>query len=74
MTNIRGTNLRWYSYRDKTRELEICFRRNGKRYLYQDVPEEAYLEVLTADSAGRAFNKHIRGKYSYKELTPIVMK
>jgi hypothetical protein len=39
--------------------LEVEFR-NGKRYLYFQVPPLSYQALLQADSKGSYFNRHIR--------------
>jgi len=37
-------------------------------YLYKDVPLETVQGLLLADSAGRYFNAHIKGKYEYRRV------
>ncbi|MFW5895402.1 MAG: KTSC domain-containing protein [archaeon] len=48
-------------YRDKN-ELVVEFR-NGGAYQYRDVEERVYRSLVTADSPGRYYNRHIKGKY-----------
>jgi KTSC domain-containing protein len=50
-----------------SRVLEIQFE-SGRIYQYYDVPEDVYNEMLSAESKGRYFNSHIRGKYQYQEI------
>ncbi len=50
-----------------SRVLEIQFG-SGRIYQYYDVPEDIYDEMLSADSKGKYFNSHIRGKYTYQEI------
>jgi hypothetical protein len=47
--------------------LEIQFE-SGRVYQYYDVPEEVFQGMLSADSKGKYFNAHIRGKYQYREI------
>lgn len=37
-------------------------------YVYQDVPEAVYLELLAADSAGSYYNACIKGSYECEKL------
>lgn len=37
-------------------------------YVYQDVPEEVYLELLAADSAGGYYNTCIKGSYECEKM------
>ena len=37
-------------------------------YVYQDVPEAVYLELLAADSAGGYYNTFIKGSYECEKL------
>ncbi len=37
-------------------------------YVYQDVPEAVYLELVSAESAGSYYNTYIKGSYECKKL------
>ncbi|MEP7286385.1 MAG: KTSC domain-containing protein [Chloroflexota bacterium] len=50
-----------------SRVLEIEFE-SGRIYQYYDVPEAIYEEMLKAESKGKYFNSHIRGKFKYQEI------
>jgi KTSC domain len=41
-------------------EVRFC---NGGLYQYLDVPEPVLSELMRAESKGRFFNQHIRGRY-----------
>jgi hypothetical protein len=62
--SVDSTNLKKVGYDRKTKELEITFQ-NGRVYVYDDVPEEVFKELLDADSKGRYFNSEIRDDYQY---------
>jgi hypothetical protein len=47
---------------DATDTLTIWFRGRGK-YLYHAVPRALYDALRTAESAGRLFNQHVRGRF-----------
>jgi hypothetical protein len=52
------------SYDADTETLTITFD-NGHVYDYQDVPQKVYDGLMKAESKGRYFNQHIKGKYEY---------
>jgi hypothetical protein len=66
-----STVIRHFDYRPETRELEILFT-TGRRYVYLDVPPETHTEFCAAFSKGVYFNRHIRDRYRYRELSNIV--
>ena len=47
--------------------LEIKFK-NGKTYRYQGVPQEIFEQMCAADSCGKFFGQHIKGKFPGVEL------
>jgi hypothetical protein len=50
-----------------SRVIEIEFE-SGRVYQYIDVPEDVYQGMLAAESKGKYFNSHIRGKFRYQEI------
>ena len=50
-----------------SRVLEIQFE-SGRVYQYFNVPQKVFDEMLNAESKGKYFNSHIRGKYTYQEI------
>jgi hypothetical protein len=52
-------------YQDAT--LEILFT-SGAVYQYFDVPGVVYDELMRADSHGRFFNEHVRGRFRYARV------
>lgn len=57
-------------------QLELEFR-SGKRYLYFQVPRRYYEELLQAESKGGYFNRSIRNRFAFQDLSapsaPIVL-
>ena len=49
-------------YLDEERLLRVRFR-DGRLYCYFDVPPEAYEALRDAPSAGRHYNREIKGRY-----------
>jgi hypothetical protein len=62
-----STVIRYYSYHPETRELNITFV-TGRRYVYEDVPQDVADAFKAAFSRGTFFNQHIRAHYSYREM------
>lgn len=42
----------------------------GSEYLYKNVPEELYEEMIKAESVGKFLNANIKGKFEYLPLLP----
>ena len=57
-------------------QLELEFR-SGKRYLYFRVPQSCYEELLLAESKGGYFNRSIRNRFAFQDLSlpaaPVVL-
>lgn len=63
-------------YHPRKRQLELMFC-SGKRYLYFQVPSQCYQELLRADSKGGYFNRNIRNRFPFQDLStasaPLVL-
>ena len=64
-----STVIRSHSYDPDTSRLTITFV-TGRRYVYDDVPQDAYDAFKAAFSRGTFFNHHIRDHYRYREIAP----
>jgi hypothetical protein len=58
--------IRSFDYNAERSELRVVFQ-SGRRYVYQDVPEETYRAMKGAFSKGVYFNAHIRDQFSFVE-------
>lgn len=54
-----------YESADRTLEIEFV---GGGVYLYYEVPDAVYEELISAESHGRYFMSCIRDRYRYKRL------
>lgn len=61
-----STLIRNFRYEPGTRVLSVWFVPSGKRYDYQDVPQETYDAMRNSFSKGRFFNEHIRGHFKHR--------
>ncbi len=66
-TPVESSLVASAGYDSKNRTLVIQFH-SGKIYLYYDVPEEVYKELMEADLVGSYFNAEIRGAFSYEQV------
>lgn len=64
-----STVIRRWEYHADRQELDIIFT-TGRRYIYSEVPRQAVDELRSAFAKGTHFNRHIRDRYSYREVDP----
>ena len=58
-----------YEYNPVTETLTIRYH-SGKVYNYLAVPEKVYREMRSTMVKGIWFNRNIKGKYRFEEITP----
>jgi len=58
-----------YHY-DAAREILTIHYHSGKVYNYLTVPEREFREMRSTMVKGIWFNRHIKGKYPFEEVTP----
>lgn len=60
--------IRFFRYSPDTRELKVTFV-SGRLYVYEDVPPEVAAAFRQARSKGTYFNREIRDRYVYRDIT-----
>lgn len=60
--------IRFFRYVPETRELKVTFV-SGRLYVYEDVPPEVAAAFRNAGSKGTFFNREIRDRYVYRDIT-----
>jgi hypothetical protein len=60
--------IRFFRYAPETRELKVTFV-SGRLYVYEDVPSEVAAAFRNARSKGTFFNREIRDRYLYRDIT-----
>ncbi|MDE0581276.1 MAG: KTSC domain-containing protein [bacterium] len=60
--SVVSSNLASVGHEAGIKLLEIEFH-DGRVYQYEDVPESSYHALMSADSIGSYFHRHIRDKY-----------
>ena len=66
-----STVIRRFDYVPDAREL-IVELVTGRRYLYSDVPGHEVEGLRSAFAKGVYFNRRIRSRYAYRELSPAI--
>jgi KTSC domain len=67
LTALESSNLAGVAFDPWASVLTIAF--HGDRvYQYFHVPASAYSGLLRADSHGKFFHAHIKGRYSYRRI------
>ena len=62
-TTITSSLIREASFDAANRTLTVVLR-SGREYTYRDVDQAVYQGLVSADSAGRFFNRNIVGKFT----------
>jgi len=62
-----SSNVAGVTYDQKTQTLTMHFR-NGSTYQHAPVPIVEYTGLLSAESVGKFYNAHIRGKYESTKI------
>ncbi|MCK1406375.1 KTSC domain-containing protein [Bradyrhizobium sp. 76] len=60
--------IRFFRYAPETRELKVTFV-SGRLYVYEDVSPEVAAAFRNARSKGTFFNREIRDRYLYRDIT-----
>jgi hypothetical protein len=64
-----STVIAAYDYTTEKEILTVRYR-SGKVYKYLGVPEKVYKEMRATMVKGVFFNRNIKGKYRFEEITP----
>jgi len=54
-----------FEYDADKRELLVVFR-SGRRYVYEEVPDNTFVAMRRSFSKGEYFNEHIRDRYAFR--------
>lgn len=64
MKEVKSSNIHAIGW--EAGALTVHFK-NGTSYRYEGVPAEEHAKLMAAESVGRHFNEHIKGKYNHKK-------
>lgn len=67
ITITRSGMINKIAYDESEKLLTLTFN-SGGAYSYKDVPKEVFDALLAAESAGKYFHAHIKGKYETEKV------
>ena len=65
---VKSSNLKSIGYDSSLKVLEVEFL-NGALYQYSDVPADAFMELMAAESHGVYFCANIKPVYEFKKVS-----
>ena len=65
--SVVSSNVEKVGYDKDTHSLGICFK-NGSEYIYPDVEESTYNELMNAESKGSYVANNIKYTYSFRRV------
>ena len=65
--SVNSTNLASVGYDSKSGTLEAEFT-SGATYQYYGVPENMYMQLMSAQSKGKFLNVYIKNQYPYSRI------
>jgi hypothetical protein len=68
MIFVDSTNIEAMGYDPATMELHVRFLKSGETYVYYNVEQWRFEELMQADSKGSYLNAHIKPNYNYSKL------
>ncbi len=66
---VKSTAIKSIGYNEDKQILEVEILETGRVYKYFNVPLEEYMDFMEAKSLGEYYNRVIKEKYEYRELT-----
>jgi hypothetical protein len=66
MISVTSSLISQVKYDEATRELVVLFK-SGGRYVYSEVPHAAYEALMSAESIGKYFIKHIKTVFKFRQ-------
>ena len=69
MKSVDSTSLAKVGYDADYSVLKVQFKNSGEYYIYYDVPQSTYTELLRAESIGSYFYYNIRTSFEYEKVS-----
>ena len=69
---VQSSLLASVRYQAEKSTLDLEFREPGISYRYFNVPADVYTRLISAESKGSYFNTHIRSRFPYQRLLPLL--
>jgi hypothetical protein len=65
---LDSSSIAWVHYDAAVRVLYVCFRESNEVYLYLDVKQQTYEQLIAAESRGAFLNREIKEHHDFKKL------
>ena len=66
---LKSSLIHSVAYNSDYNSLQINFHQ-GSIYVYYNVPESVFEQLISAESAGRFYNQQIKGEYESEKIPP----
>lgn len=70
MRKVDSSMIRSAGYNQDDKKLHVKFN-DGHTYVFSDVPNSVYQDLLKSESAGGYFNNSVRGKYTHEKVSSM---
>lgn len=67
LTPVQSSNLTAVGYDDGENKLYVAFKANTL-YVYHDVPQEIYQELMKSDSKGKFLNQNVKNAHRSEKV------
>ncbi len=67
MQFVDSSNIEAIGYDPEALELHVRFLKSGETYVYSDVNQAVFDELMQAESKGSYLNRRIKGNYQYRK-------
>lgn len=68
MHYVVSSNVEAIGYDPATQELHVRFLKSGETYVYYNVEEHVFNEMMQSESKGTYLNTNVKGSYEYGKL------
>lgn len=65
--SVKSSNINQLTFDGNKKKMLVEFK-NGGAYEYDEVPHETYKEMCEAESVGKYFQMHVRGRFQYRKV------
>ena len=69
MVSVDSSSLASVGYDANYSVLKVQFKNSGEYYIYYDVPQSTYTELLNAESIGSYFYYNVRTSFKYEKVS-----
>lgn len=68
MQYVDSSNIEAIGYDGNNRELHVRFLESGETYVYEDVDEAVFQDMLQTESKGSFLNRQIKPSHNFRKL------